>query len=316
MTADRYNLRQVIELTGLSEFTLRGWENRYKAFSPRREPNGRRTYSRDEIERALLLRELTERGARIGEIARLPLSGLKGLVKAEGRAVTAPPGLYEDEIAEILSLVTQQKWAELKESLRAILKPSAADDVLTDFLGPLLSQMGAMVAQGILSISQEHIFSSLIRERLFVVHDGSRTATAEPRIVIATPEGDYHELGILTAHAMAGRRSCDSLYLGPNTPKADLCETVLRYRATHVLIASTVTKSEGAADDLLMYLNYLDRHLPPGVSLWAGGRNSVPPGTRFGRDFFAFSSLREYDAALRALSAKKKAKKKLKSGGR
>ena len=65
-----FSIRQMIELTGLSEFTIRGWENRYQAFSPDRSDTGRREYRKKDIERALLFRELLNRGHKISHIAK------------------------------------------------------------------------------------------------------------------------------------------------------------------------------------------------------------------------------------------------------
>ena len=85
-----FSLRQVVELTGVSEFTLRGWESRYQAFRPRRTGSGRRRYTKADILRARALLELTARGQRISSIATLPLSELEELIAEIGVIVGTP----------------------------------------------------------------------------------------------------------------------------------------------------------------------------------------------------------------------------------
>lgn len=41
----------IIELTGLSEFSLRGWENRCEAFNPQESEEGRCEYNKKDIEK-------------------------------------------------------------------------------------------------------------------------------------------------------------------------------------------------------------------------------------------------------------------------
>ncbi|NJL24882.1 MAG: MerR family DNA-binding transcriptional regulator [Calothrix sp. SM1_5_4] len=42
---EHLSIGTVARITGLSEFTLRAWERRYRALEPRRTPSGRRLYS-------------------------------------------------------------------------------------------------------------------------------------------------------------------------------------------------------------------------------------------------------------------------------
>lgn len=84
---DSYTIRQVVDLTGLSEFTLRGWENRYEAFRPNRTATGRRMYSQSDLQKAILLRELLLRDHRIGEIADLSVAALQDLLEEDRKSV-------------------------------------------------------------------------------------------------------------------------------------------------------------------------------------------------------------------------------------
>lgn len=296
---DTYSIRQVIELTGLSEFTLRAWETRYEAFKPRRTASGRRVYSHADLQKAILLRELTLRHHRIRHIAQLSPTDLRGLLEVAPKLTTQSMGKFQLQIERILKALSLQNWDGIESELRQVESKEKPKVILTELIAPLVSELGQMVGAGTLSISQEHIFSAILKERLYVLRDKAKKLTRSSRFVVATPEGDFHELGILVAHAIISNSGYKSLYLGPNAPKKDLCETALRFGASHILIGSTVSKPEGAKEDLLTYIHFLDNHLGREVSLWLGGRNSLnrAPGTD--RKIKNFYSLKELDAALK-----------------
>jgi methanogenic corrinoid protein MtbC1 len=296
---DSYTIRQVVDLTGLSEFTLRGWENRYEAFRPNRTATGRRMYSQSDLQKAILLRELLLRDHRIGEIADLSVAALRDLLEDESGESPQAPGPYKAQRENIFRHLSLQNWNELKDELRRATRKDKPLAVLADLIAPLVQELGQLVAAGIVSISQEHIFSALLKERLYVLSESARKGNKNARFVVAAPEGDFHELGILIAHAMLAHSGFPSLYLGPNTPKKDLGETIHRFGATHVLLGSTVSRKEGAKEDLYTFLHFLDRHLSRETSIWLGGRNAANPFGEVQRSVVRFSSLGQFEKALR-----------------
>jgi methanogenic corrinoid protein MtbC1 len=297
-SADQFSIRQVIDLTGLSEFTMRGWENRYGAFNPERSSTGRRIYSHSDLEKAILLRELTLRHHRIGDIAQLSVKNLQALLEDVPDSSNRPPGPFHDRISHILKNLSLQAWDEIEKELRRLMRKDDVRKILTELVAPLLQELGQMVAAGKVNIAQEHIFSSLLKERIYVLMEAAKKTQKTARFVVAAPEGDFHELGILVAHTMTVHSGFKSLYLGPNSPKKDLCETALRFGASHVLIGSTISRKEGAKEDLFSYLHFLERNLSRDVTIWLGGRNKIDTGREIQRKIAHFSSLMELDKAL------------------
>ena len=66
-----YSMRVVTRMTGLSADTIRAWERRYGAVVPARTDGNTRRYSASDVRRLGLLKEATDRGHRIGDIAKL-----------------------------------------------------------------------------------------------------------------------------------------------------------------------------------------------------------------------------------------------------
>lgn len=267
----RYSIRQMVDLTGLSEFTLRGWELRYHAFQPSRTQTQRRMYSSQDLQKALLLRELTQRHHRIGDIASLHPMELRHLLGTQISVNSSANHIIHPEVTDILKATALQNWPHIEASLLKVVRKMKPLVALREVILPVFDQIAIEVEEGRLSIAQEHILSALFRQSLHSMVRPKRKKS-KTKIIVAAPEGDFHEIGILIAHVMVHQYDFHSLLVGCNTPKDQLSETAHRYGATHVLIGSTLTRDEGARENFFEFMNFLDRHLSPSVSIWYGGR--------------------------------------------
>ena len=94
----------VARLAGMPVSTLRIWEQRYRAVGPTAAPSGHRLYSALDVERVLLLRQLSEHGHAIGSIAALDTAQLRqvagtqavSLLAAKTRAARSPAASRSD----------------------------------------------------------------------------------------------------------------------------------------------------------------------------------------------------------------------------
>ena len=71
----------VARMAGMPVSTLRIWEQRYRAVGPSAAPSGHRLYSAADVQRVLLLRQLTEQGHAIGSIAGLDAAQLQRVAR-------------------------------------------------------------------------------------------------------------------------------------------------------------------------------------------------------------------------------------------
>lgn len=78
-----HRIGAVSALSGVPVPTLRVWESRYQAFSPRKTEGRHRLYSPDDVLRATLLRQLTEAGHAISTVARLDAPRLGELLHGQ-----------------------------------------------------------------------------------------------------------------------------------------------------------------------------------------------------------------------------------------
>ena len=77
-----YRIGDVARYVGVSTHALRAWERRYGTVEPHRTPGGSRLYDAAQIDRLKTLKDLTDYGHSIGEVARLSLVELKRLLAA------------------------------------------------------------------------------------------------------------------------------------------------------------------------------------------------------------------------------------------
>jgi DNA-binding transcriptional MerR regulator/methylmalonyl-CoA mutase cobalamin-binding subunit len=301
-----YSIRQVIELTGVSEFTLRGWETRYVAFSPVRSETGRRLYSRDDLIKIRLLFRLLNQGQRIGAIAHLGLKQLELLAeKGESLARDSESDLKGKALArvsEVMALAGRFGWDEIQKTLAKTQSALGHRKFVFEFLLGLIGEMNRQSDQGRFSVAQEHIMTAFLKENLYgVIAAAGKKANQAYRFVLATPEGDFHEMGVLIAAAILSLEGIKYVNLGPHVPKADLCEVSLRCQATHILISSTISGGIGPDRDFLKYVNFLDRQLDPGVIFLLGGRNAANEKFVLKRQFHILDSFSDFEVVVSQL---------------
>lgn len=80
----------VARMAGMPVATLRIWEQRYRAVQPGTSPTGHRRYSPADVQRVILLRDLTARGHAIGSIAPLDSVRLQQLHQSVAVPTRAP----------------------------------------------------------------------------------------------------------------------------------------------------------------------------------------------------------------------------------
>jgi DNA-binding transcriptional MerR regulator/methylmalonyl-CoA mutase cobalamin-binding subunit len=262
-----YSIKAVSQATGLSIETLRAWERRYQIVAPVRDGNGRRAYQPDDVIRLRKLREATEKGHPISRLARL---GEAELDRILGPGAPGSPGGSPQQSlgAQIIAAAADYRPEDCDRLLAMALALLPVSQVVIDVLAPALVEVGERWHRGQFSIAQERIVSSAVRKQLSSVLDTySRIATG-PLMVLSTPAGERHELGILMCALLAASRNIRCHYLGADLPAEDLVTYATRVRAD-VLALSVVSGANATA--ALDELARLAEFLPAQIELWGGG---------------------------------------------
>lgn len=90
-TTSSYRIGAVARLTGISVDRLRAWERRYGVVETRRTEALGRIYTRSDVDRLLLIKQLVDLGNPIGSVARLSDAQLHERLQQDARSGSPPP---------------------------------------------------------------------------------------------------------------------------------------------------------------------------------------------------------------------------------
>ena len=262
--------------SGLSPDVIRIWERRYGVVAPVRGPRGARLYTADDVRRLRLLGELVASGRRIGDIARLDGQGLAALA---ARAAAGEPRDEDDGTAQAL-LRALERWDApgLQQALGEALIALGGRAFVRRVAVPLLDEVGRRWESGMLSIADEHLVSGLLRNLLGAAVQ-MQARRRGPRLLLATPPGERHELGLVMAALVALDAGCSVYLLGAEVPAADIVSASRRGGIDVVALAASYRGNRAAA---VAETRALARRLPPSTELWLGGREGAALGNALG----------------------------------
>lgn len=275
MTEAHHAIKIVARRTGLTAHVIRIWEKRYGAVAPRRTGTNRRLYSDVQIERLGLLREVTQAGHSIGQVAKLPTEKLRQLAaetagsnRPADHAHRQPPAtlsFLDEAIAAVKALDAPRLEASLKRAETAL----GGQGLLQRVVAPLAQTIGELWRDGNITAAHEHFASAVIR--IFLGHAATPFAAGDsgPVIVVATPAGQIHELGALLVGAAAANLGWKVTYLGAGLPAAEIAGAARQNRARVVALSLVYPEDDLRLEGELTKLSEL---LPAEVTLMVGGR--------------------------------------------
>jgi methanogenic corrinoid protein MtbC1 len=264
--------------TGLSKDTLRIWERRYGFPAPKRDDNGERVYTPDQLDKLRLIRRFMDLGHRPGKIVAAPMRELTARMNeldVAARATLAPTGA----LPAVLQLLKANRVVEMRDYLAQDMMRLGLQRFLLETVTPINAEVGRAWMRGEIAIHEEHLYSEQIQHLLRQAIGSTTHAGQSPRVMLTTLPGEEHQLGLLMAQAYLSVEGAHCLSLGVQTPASDIVNAARALDADIVGLSfsqamQTRTACDGVAE--------LRRHLDRGVELWAGGalwqrvRKSIP----------------------------------------
>ena len=253
MDTELVRIGELSRRTGVAPELLRAWERRYRLLEPGRTAGRFRLYSEADVARVLSMRSHLDAGLSASEAARAAI--------AERSRVDSP--LLEEAAGELARALEEFDDVGAQAALDRLLAGLSLDVVVRDVLAPYLHAVGERWAQGELSVGQEHFISNVIRGRLLALSRGWDRGHG-PRAVLASAEGDQHDLPLLLFAVVLRTHGWRITFLGADTPVASLVETVRALQPDVVVVAGSV---HGVFDALAERLQEVSRYAP----LYLGG---------------------------------------------
>lgn len=290
----QYGIGTLVRLTGLSPALLRAWEKRHGLLEPRRTEGGHRYYTDDDLSVLREVGRMLDGGARIGEVAALGRATLLERARGPMPAMPAPlgersPNELVERLVEAASEIDEPVLVALLDKAFALWSPVY---VLRHVMEPASREIGALWAQGRISVASEHLLSGhLVRRVQRLVESTPALSSSAPRVICACFPDETHELAALCVAFSVARQGCRALYLGASLPFADLVTAVQAVRPA--LVCLSVTR-RATFEAHRAALEATVRSLGGRVPFVVGGSGATPPdpalealGVRFwepGRD--------------------------------
>lgn len=245
--APTFNLKVVVQETGIKPHTLRAWERRYGLPQPERTSAGHRLFTQRDIDIVKWLIARQEEGMNISRAVELWHSlinaGEDPLEEETPPPVEAPP---TPEIGAPLGEMRRQ-WIE--HGLR--FDEAAADRVLTqafaiypvkmvctEIIQKGLSYVGQLWYDNKATVQQEHFVSLLATQRFNALMAAAPQPTRIGRILTAAPSLEEHAISLLLLSLLLRYRGWEVVFLGPNVPITQMDITIDMIKPELVIMAA------------------------------------------------------------------------------
>jgi len=290
-----FSIGVVARQTGIEVGTLRKWEQRYGYPRPVRLNSGQRRYRSEDIENLLVIARRLVNGERIGQVL---LDVRKTCDVGRDRRSGQPPAKQLQQSADsALAALLRNDLPALRGLLEEARGAGSMADFVEGFAGPLTRRVGECWAGGSLPIFAEHMYSAALESILLREATAADLAGMAPSVLLTTPAGEQHTLGLSMVNAVLCEVGVASVRLHGGLPVSEMCAVVEAYRIKVVGVSATCLYPPKI---LAASMKAMRNALPPGIELWFGGSGvnkvaSIPAGVT------TFASMHEIRNACKAI---------------
>ncbi len=232
-----YRMKAVSQMTGIRSELLRMWERRYGLFKPQRAGNRYREFDDEDVRLLIYLREQTEAGRAIGELASEGREALLRRIATATEPDASPTS--PNAIDDLLQAAQQLDKRQIDARLAELIACTPFLTLLTTILTPLMHRLGNAWAREEMSIASVQLMTELIRTRLLAMLHITAPPHSAPVLLCACPAGEFHELGLLTFAYTMQQEGWHAYYLGSNLPLSALREGCERVQPALVALSLT-----------------------------------------------------------------------------
>ena len=191
-----------------------------------------------------------------------------GLIRSNGvTGLPASPAqaFHDSCLAAVKALDAQLFEKTLQKAVVAL----GHQGLLRQLAGPLAQTIGELWRTGAVTAAHEHFLTAGLKVFLGHLSGQFPVAANAPRIIIATPAGQLHELGAVIVKDAAAQIGWHTTYLGASLPAAEIAGAAVQNYAVAVALSIVYPEDD---PDLPQELTNLRRFLPPEIKILVGGR--------------------------------------------
>ncbi len=275
-----FNLKAVLQETGIAADTLRAWERRYGLPLPQRTAGGHRLYSQYDIETIKWLMSRQAEGLSISRAVDLwnehNASGVDPLAGFNPSNLITASATSSNYLSPTTSLdALRAQWIEAcmnfnetnsEQTLNQAFSMYPVESVCMEVLQKGMAEIGGLWYENSASVQQEHFASGLAMRRLDSLLSASPAPSRNQTILIGCPPNEWHTFTPLLLSLLLRRRGVNVIYLGANVPADRFSETVSTVHANLVVLVSQTLISAAALQTTAITLSGLN------IPIGFGGR--------------------------------------------
>jgi DNA-binding transcriptional MerR regulator/methylmalonyl-CoA mutase cobalamin-binding subunit len=283
--------------TGISIETIRTWERRYGFPAAERRPSGHRVYPIATVPRLRRIAQALARGHRPAQVLTASEADLESLLAAtvpedsnepripssqerEDRVTQSPA----DDISPLLAATREFNADRLRRQFQQEWIRRGPMNFLEQCAAPYLQAVGDAWSDGSLDIRHEHFGSSLLGDFLRNARAPLEERATGPLVVLATPAGELHGLGLQMIALVLALAGCQTLVLGVDTPTSQIVALSREIRIGAVALSCVQLPQRSCASQVRSLRRELSRQIP----VLVGGAGAP---ARASAGVFRFSSL-------------------------
>lgn len=276
MNHQNFNIQFVANITGINPHTIRAWEKRYQAIVPNRDHNGRRLYNQQDIDRLNLLNGLVKNGNSISDIAHLSIEELEVIFqKFIGEKKENNQKTFQVDIKEVLNNMHMAleffKLDIISHELAKACDALSSRELALEIIAPLVIKIRMMKQENILSQRQRTAIFLIIKSHIIKKLFKSQTETKDSqKIVLASPEGELNEMGILIAALLCQDHRVDFYLLGSRVESELLAEISEQLRADIIFLGLNYSVNSLTINDAFRYQEQLIENMDRTPEVWVG----------------------------------------------
>ena len=251
----KYSIDQFSQITGITKFVLRTWENRYGFLKAERTDTKIRYYTDELLVRALNSNYLLENGYKISAISKLDDLQIK--IKVDEIKNSDEDNSVESYyIARLISSALDFDSNLFNTIYDNGVKELGVLEFYKSVLLVTFSKIGIFWLTNRIAPSQEHFLSELVKQKIGAAADFySSNNSTKGAWLLFLPENEFHEIGLLFAKFLLIKNGFEVIYLGSNVPYGSLLELAEKKQIDNVLFFSVSNTSKSNLDFTINYLN-------------------------------------------------------------
>jgi len=251
MTEAIFNIGAVARMTGIPITTLHAWERRYGfPHSSVRTLGGHRLYSEKDVTllrsvKAQIDQGITARQA-VKAVHKMEIEGrLPGANSIETARPMAAPTASPAGYAQLAEALYQHDLTRADQLMGEMLAFYSPEEITLTIIGPMLAGLGEAWAEGRITVTDEHLASNYLRQRLLMWLVTGPPARQTRPIVLACAPGEWHEGSLLMLGVLLRRRGWPIIYLGQDVPFSDLAGFVKQIQPAALVLVGMLEETAG-----------------------------------------------------------------------